>query len=334
MCVGGSMCIIFVGTSSTSSSSESMLNCVILAERIVQSQHHPHLAHEEVFSGGDESSSTVSKFRSNKLNVVSGGPWMIYGSYLTVQPWSRQFSTAEDHPQMILVWVRLRGLPYRYYAKSLFRAIAGALGKIVKIDYNTTEGKRGSFARLAIAVDLGKPLTPGLMIDGSYQGSSMKVCQRYAILVVPQRKRRQPLNTKAGRVDGNGTDKQKSSGAAVLVRWLIKKVSRPNKGLNRSKLVENRGAKLMLTVEKVVAGGDVTRNENRKEVRTEFVVVNNLENSVQLRAMDTNGKHTVINIEDEIRRRILTENNGRPSRGIKNGSSSKKGEQFMAAARG
>ncbi|XP_039043652.1 uncharacterized protein LOC120182878 [Hibiscus syriacus] len=49
-------------------------------------------------------------------------------------------------------------------------AIAGALGKIMKIDYNTTEGKRGRFARLAILVDLGKLLILGVMIDGHYQG--------------------------------------------------------------------------------------------------------------------------------------------------------------------
>ncbi|KAL4272499.1 hypothetical protein GQ457_13G019110 [Hibiscus cannabinus] len=101
--------------------------------------------------------------------VLTGGPWVIYGSYLTVQPWSRKFSTTEAHPSHIMVWVRLPKLPYRYYTKSLFRHIAAAIGKVVKVDYNTTEGKRGRFARLAIIVDLNKPLVSGIIIDGYRQ---------------------------------------------------------------------------------------------------------------------------------------------------------------------
>ncbi|KAL4325035.1 hypothetical protein GQ457_11G016650 [Hibiscus cannabinus] len=101
--------------------------------------------------------------------VLMGGPWLIYGNYLTVQPWSRNFSTNADHPDKIVVWARLPGLPYRYYTKSMFRCIAGAIGEVVKIDYNTSEGKRGRFARLAVVVDLNKPLIPSLIVDGFCQ---------------------------------------------------------------------------------------------------------------------------------------------------------------------
>ncbi|KAL4353088.1 hypothetical protein GQ457_06G029840 [Hibiscus cannabinus] len=101
--------------------------------------------------------------------VLIGGPWVIYGNYLTVQPWSRNFSTDVDHPEEIVVWARLPGLPYRHYTKSMFRYIASVIGRVVKIDYNTSEGKRGRFARLAAVVDLNKPLVPGVLIDGIYQ---------------------------------------------------------------------------------------------------------------------------------------------------------------------
>ncbi|KAL4323250.1 hypothetical protein GQ457_11G015960 [Hibiscus cannabinus] len=86
------------------------------------------------------------------LNRIRG-PWLVYGSYLTVQPWSRDFSTELDHPDKIVVWARLPGLPYRYY----------------RIDYNTEEGKLGRFARLAVVVDLNKPLVPGILVDGVFQ---------------------------------------------------------------------------------------------------------------------------------------------------------------------
>ncbi|KAL4284430.1 hypothetical protein GQ457_16G028420 [Hibiscus cannabinus] len=101
--------------------------------------------------------------------VLSEGPWVIYVSYLTVQPWSRDFSTSKAHPSHIMVWVRLPKLPYRYYTKSMFRHIANAIGEVVRVDYNTSEGKRGRFARLDMLVDLRKPLVSGIVIDGHRQ---------------------------------------------------------------------------------------------------------------------------------------------------------------------
>ncbi|GMI72718.1 hypothetical protein HRI_000941100 [Hibiscus trionum] len=101
--------------------------------------------------------------------VLSGGSRMIYGSYLTVQPWSRDFSTTIDYPRKLLVWLRLPGLPYRYYSRSIFEAIAGVLEEVVRVDFNTTEGSRGKFARLAVVVDLEKPLIPTIIIDGRHQ---------------------------------------------------------------------------------------------------------------------------------------------------------------------
>ncbi|KAL4366987.1 hypothetical protein GQ457_05G012790 [Hibiscus cannabinus] len=62
--------------------------------------------------------------------ILTEGPWTIYGSYLTVQPWSRSFSTSEKHPSRVVVWVRLPGLPYRYYSKALFRRIAAIVGEV------------------------------------------------------------------------------------------------------------------------------------------------------------------------------------------------------------
>ncbi|KAL4367995.1 hypothetical protein GQ457_05G013640 [Hibiscus cannabinus] len=106
---------------------------------------------------------------TNFHNVLTGGLWVIYGSYLTVQPWSRHFSTKNNYPSHIVAWVCLPNLPYCYYTKSLFRHIAAAIGKVVRVDYNTAEGKRGRFARLTIVVDLDKPLLSEIIIDGHRQ---------------------------------------------------------------------------------------------------------------------------------------------------------------------
>ncbi|KAL4346465.1 hypothetical protein GQ457_17G010540 [Hibiscus cannabinus] len=102
--------------------------------------------------------------------------WTIFGSYLTVQPWSREFSTSQVFPSLVILWVRLPGLPYHYYMKSLFCRIATTLGRVVKVDYNTQGGERGKFTRLAIMLDFTKPLRSCIGIDGfirrlGYEGS-------------------------------------------------------------------------------------------------------------------------------------------------------------------
>ncbi|KAL4272858.1 hypothetical protein GQ457_13G019130 [Hibiscus cannabinus] len=101
--------------------------------------------------------------------VLKEGPWTIFGSYLTMQTWSRGFSTSQVFPSQVIVWVRLPGLPYRYYTKSLFRRIAAVLGRVVKVDYNTNGGDRGKFARLAVMLDLTEPLRSCIGIDGFIQ---------------------------------------------------------------------------------------------------------------------------------------------------------------------
>ncbi|KAL4342644.1 hypothetical protein GQ457_08G027180 [Hibiscus cannabinus] len=65
------------------------------------------------------------------LRVLAEGLWVIYGSYLTVQRWSRYFSTNEAHSSPITAWVRLPKLPYRYFMKSLFRHNVAAIGSVV-----------------------------------------------------------------------------------------------------------------------------------------------------------------------------------------------------------
>ncbi|KAE8725664.1 hypothetical protein F3Y22_tig00008262pilonHSYRG00025 [Hibiscus syriacus] len=102
-------------------------------------------------------------------HVLAGGPWVIYESYPTVQHWSRDFSTALDHHSRIMIWVRLPGLPYRYYTGSLLCLIAGTIGEVVRIDYNTPDGKRGRFTRLAVVINLDKPLVYGILIDDHRQ---------------------------------------------------------------------------------------------------------------------------------------------------------------------
>ncbi|KAE8703038.1 hypothetical protein F3Y22_tig00110474pilonHSYRG00005 [Hibiscus syriacus] len=74
-----------------------------------------------------------------KYAVLIDGPWVIFGSYLTVQPWSHNFGAAEKLPSQV-------GL-----SKST----------------TTPEPGRGKFVLVAVVVDLNKPLLP--CIDGFIQ---------------------------------------------------------------------------------------------------------------------------------------------------------------------
>ncbi|KAI9080164.1 hypothetical protein K1719_037842 [Acacia pycnantha] len=73
-------------------------------------------------------------------NALLTGPWMIFGHYLT--------------------------LPARYYHKSIICSIGGVFGDVIKVDYNTDSGERGKFARIAVVIDLTKPLISKIMVDG------------------------------------------------------------------------------------------------------------------------------------------------------------------------
>ncbi|KAL4308653.1 hypothetical protein GQ457_01G024420 [Hibiscus cannabinus] len=145
------------------------------------------------------------------VHVLTGGPWVVYGSYLTVQPWSRSFF-------------------YKF-------GVPGENNGVVRIDYNTEDGKRGRFARLAVTIDLNKPLVSGIVIDGTRQdieyeglpdicfscgkyGHSKDLCGKEAVgstsnevgterdpkelfgpwMQVTNRRRRAPSNRKSGAV--------------------------------------------------------------------------------------------------------------------------------------
>lgn len=115
--------------------------------------------------------------------VLIEGPWMVYGNYLTIQPSSRDFLMKDKHPSKTVAWMRLLRLPFRCYNKKLLRIIAGTLGKVVKIDYNTIVRRKGKFARFTLVVDLKNPLKAFVGINGvpycvKYEGLSL-ICYSF-----------------------------------------------------------------------------------------------------------------------------------------------------------
>ena len=106
---------------------------------------------------------------NDRLTALTKGPWTVLGHYLTVQPWSMNFNSEERYPASTVIWVRLPNMPLQYYHKSTLRAISSILGDLVKIDYQTEAVQRGKFARLAVMVNLNKPLVSRFKIDNRIQ---------------------------------------------------------------------------------------------------------------------------------------------------------------------
>ncbi|MBA0608818.1 hypothetical protein Godav_020999 [Gossypium davidsonii] len=90
-------------------------------------------------------------------------------TYLRVRPWSPNFSTTQNEIDNQAVWVRLPGLPKGYYSDFLLKAIGQTIGPILKIHDNIDSARMGHFARLAICVDLRKPLVSKIKINGRIQ---------------------------------------------------------------------------------------------------------------------------------------------------------------------
>lgn len=77
------------------------------------------------------------EFETDYNNVLSRGPWVIFGHYLTVQPWSNYFTTNEEFPQRVVAWIRIPGLSSAFYKRSLLQEKRSLVGKVVKIDVQT-----------------------------------------------------------------------------------------------------------------------------------------------------------------------------------------------------
>ncbi|KAH9660249.1 DUF4283 domain-containing protein [Citrus sinensis] len=85
--------------------------------------------------------------------ALTKGPWVIFGHYLTVQPWTPQFDSIITEIASVIVWIRLPGMVFHLYDKRILRKIGQLVGNVIKIDYHTKLRERGKFARIAFNLD-------------------------------------------------------------------------------------------------------------------------------------------------------------------------------------
>lgn len=97
-------------------------------------------------------------FRSQEGHyfALMEGPWLIYD--LTIREWSPNFCPSSDAVEKLAVWVRISGLPIKYYDINFLTFIENMIEKTIKVDKNTLSREKGKCARLCIRVDLTKLL--------------------------------------------------------------------------------------------------------------------------------------------------------------------------------
>lgn len=101
--------------------------------------------------------------------VLLGGPWVVFGHYLSVRAWSADFSTSNSEVDKQLVWIQLLGLFEGFYSDFLLRTIESMIRLVFQIDAGTDAAVRERFTRLVVSVDLQKPLVSKIRINGRIQ---------------------------------------------------------------------------------------------------------------------------------------------------------------------
>ncbi|PRQ45579.1 putative transcription factor interactor and regulator CCHC(Zn) family [Rosa chinensis] len=103
-------------------------------------------------------------------NALCGGPWILAGQTLVVQKWRPDFDPMNEHIGKMALWVRILGLPVKYFKDYAVAKIGKVLGDVVKVDKLTIGQARGKFARVCIEIDLNKPLRPYVEVESiAYQ---------------------------------------------------------------------------------------------------------------------------------------------------------------------
>ncbi|KAK8564725.1 hypothetical protein V6N12_058308 [Hibiscus sabdariffa] len=67
------------------------------------------------------------------MKIISGGSWIIFSHYLIVEPWTTKFYTSQPHPNRVVAWIRLPGLPVLLYKKSFITEICKCVGPVIKL---------------------------------------------------------------------------------------------------------------------------------------------------------------------------------------------------------
>lgn len=127
----------------------------------------------------------VARFysRQDYMKVLTGGPWLILGHYLTITKWRPNSKPSEMEVQTTLAWIRFPTLPLENFDDQSLLKIGNAVGKAIKVDSNTVGTTKGRYARVCVDLNLNEPLVPNILVWGrkqpvEYEGLP-RICFKY-----------------------------------------------------------------------------------------------------------------------------------------------------------
>ncbi|KAK9088627.1 hypothetical protein Scep_027709 [Stephania cephalantha] len=109
---------------------------------------------------------------SSENDVVKAlleGPWVIMGHCQSVHIWSPSFRDMETLIPNVSAWIRFPNLPLMYYQEAIIARIGDKIRKTIKVDMKTTIAQKGRYARVAVQLDLSKPMVQSFKLEGSWQ---------------------------------------------------------------------------------------------------------------------------------------------------------------------
>ncbi|KAK4272987.1 hypothetical protein QN277_021464 [Acacia crassicarpa] len=202
--------------------------------------------------------------------ALTGGPWMIYDHYLTVQPWEGNFRPDKAVIDKAAVWVRIPKVPLEFYDEFALTLIGNRIGKTLKVDLNTSCQLRGRFARICVLVELNKQLMQGFLLDNEpfyleYEGLHLlcTTCGTYGhrLNLCPQRKYSAEADQEA-HVDTHYQKDEQQVQQSLTDQWtVVRKLQRRSKTPRANGMGHNRqrqGSRFEVLAELAEDGGAVT----------------------------------------------------------------------------
>ncbi|CAN1787258.1 hypothetical protein LINPERHAP1_LOCUS17568 [Linum perenne] len=103
------------------------------------------------------------------FKALTGGPWILMDHYLVIHQWDPSFRVSNELPKRMVAWVRFPHLPIHLYHGQVLTALGNLVGKTVKLDSTSQAPERGKFARIAVEIDLDRPLPSVVLLDRALQ---------------------------------------------------------------------------------------------------------------------------------------------------------------------
>ena len=104
------------------------------------------------------------KKEEDKMDVLNGGPYLIYGRPLILKSMPEYFNFSKKEMSSVPVWIKLPNLPLKCWSIRSLSKISSLIGKPIQCDKLTVSKLRISYARVLIEVDLREDLPASVEI--------------------------------------------------------------------------------------------------------------------------------------------------------------------------